>query len=155
MRSDRDEMRAVLQALVVPLLRSRSFEGSFPRFLRLRADKVEFLAFIFWKYGGSFIVEIATADRQSFPTDLPPLEGEDRMGLWDFAIGDRARLNARVSQREVWFSFKNTWFRRGPSRFERPARQVAELLPQADAWWSGERVQPNVRNFSDQARPSG
>ena len=46
-------MDRVLKATVIPELRARGFQGSFPHFRRLRPDRIDLLAFQFYRSGGN------------------------------------------------------------------------------------------------------
>ena len=58
----RELVNREIKATIVPELRKYNFKESFPHFRRTHKDgKFDYLSFQFNKYGGSFIVELASA----------------------------------------------------------------------------------------------
>ena len=56
----RAAMDVALKNIVIPILRNHSFTGSYPYFRRVNISTVDLLTFQFDKWGGGFIVEIAS-----------------------------------------------------------------------------------------------
>jgi len=53
-----NQMIRALKDVVVSVLRSRGFRGSFPHFRRRGIEKIDIMAFQFDKLGGGFMIEI-------------------------------------------------------------------------------------------------
>ena len=60
MAADREKMIAALKEHVVSALKSRGFKGSFPHFWRITESGIHLLTFQFDKWGGGFVVEVAS-----------------------------------------------------------------------------------------------
>ena len=60
----RQSMNSALKLVVLPRLRKLGFNGSFPHFRRLRSDHVDLVVFQFNKYGGSFVIEVASLTQE-------------------------------------------------------------------------------------------
>jgi hypothetical protein len=108
-------MIAALRRHVVPALRERGFKGSFPHFRRPKEHAIDLLTFQFDKYGGGFVVELATGSTHGIETSwgehIPP----NKVKAWD--ASRRLRLGARDEQSDgIWF------------RYDR-IRQQSALLP--------------------------
>src|SRR5438105_72687 len=61
MSESRSKMVATLKELVVPQLRKRGFTGSFPHYRRQRDERIDVLSFQFNRWGGGFVVEVASS----------------------------------------------------------------------------------------------
>jgi hypothetical protein len=99
-------MRAALKEIVVPVLRSMGFKGSLPHYRRITADKIDLLTFQFNKYGGSFIIEIASCS----PTGITHYWGKhvppNKVTAYDTI--DRIRLQPSNDTYDYgWFRFEN------------------------------------------------
>lgn len=57
-------MNSALKLVTIPRLRKLGFKGSFPHFRRLRLDHVDLVVFQFNKYGGSFVIEVASLTQE-------------------------------------------------------------------------------------------
>jgi len=142
---DRLEMRKWLQKLLVPRLRERGFDGSFPYFRRHGEGQIDLLSVQFDKFGGSFIIEVGqTPDTQLISYRGREIKFSD-LRSFDLPTERRARLVGSRRGGEKWFSFKPRLFRSGFQRFEQAAASVVALIEQADDWWDGNRDQPNIR----------
>jgi hypothetical protein len=60
MSAERDQMIATLKEYVLPVLKARGYKGSFPHFRRPTDFAIHLLNFQFDKWGGGFVVEIAS-----------------------------------------------------------------------------------------------
>jgi hypothetical protein len=142
MAADRQRMTEVLKARIVPWLRQRGFKGSFPHFRRLGASKTDLLSFQFDKWGGGIINEIVECPPGEFVQPWGERVPADKLTSVLLPGSYRARLATEVAaDEEKWFRYDAN----SPAAFEAAADEVLKVLPQADKWWQGEKVQPNVR----------
>jgi hypothetical protein len=75
-----------------------------------------------------------------------------KLNSWYLPARSRARL--RKSHRnlpEQWFRYEKTLLRRGDTRFYRAVDSLLQVLPQALAWFEGERPQANVQELMREA----
>jgi hypothetical protein len=133
MSESRDEMIAELKRVIVSVLRSHGFKGSFPHFRRESGTRIDLLTFQFSTGGGEFVVEIG-----SFPSTgyelygklIPAAEVKMRHIL------RRLRLGAKDESSDHWFNYDNGDY----------AAVAASVVPyirgQAIEWWS--HAEPNV-----------
>jgi hypothetical protein len=127
MSQSRDAMIAELKRVVVPVLRSLGFKGSFPHFHRATATRIDLLTFQFSMGGGQFVVEIG-----SFPSEgyelygklIPPGEVQMRHLL------RRLRLGAKDESSDHWFNYDG-------GDYGAVAESVVPYIRgQAVEWWS-------------------
>ena len=123
-------MIAALKENFVPTLRERGFKGSFPHFRRIGPNGIHLLTVQFDKWGGGFVIEIATCGPEGLTTSwgehIPP----NKVRAWD--TNPRHRLGApSPGQDGVWFRYDDG------TPVEKVARRVLAYLPEADAWWNG------------------
>jgi hypothetical protein len=85
--------------------------------------------------------------------ELPPRSFMGPNGVWvdletastyDAMTSNRAKLTSRPGKAKSDFSFSGGLFQKNEKRFERAVESAVALLPQADAWWQGDRFQPNI-----------
>lgn len=138
MSDERDRMIETLKEYVVPVLRERGFKGSFPHFRRPTERAIHLLTFQFDKWGGGFVVEVATCPpggvTMHWGEHVPP----NKVRAWD--VTRRLRLGAPDEKSDGhWFRYeKRGLFSRG-DRFERAALDVLPYLEsQAEDWWRRE-----------------
>ena len=137
MSDERDRMIETLKEYVVPVLRERGFKGSFPHFRRPTERAIHLLTFQFDKWGGGFVVEVATCPpggvTRHWGEHVPP----NKVRAWD--VTRRLRLGALDEKSDHWFRYeKRGLFSRG-DRFERAALDVLPYLEsQAEDWWRRE-----------------
>lgn len=132
-------MQRALQTAVVPALRERGFTGSFPHFRRITDEKTDLLTFQFDRYGGGFVLAIAerrpgqfTGWRENVPAS--------KLTAFTITPPNRCRLQpGSGGDVESWFRYDDG---QEPAQL---AAQVLEYLPEADAWWTGQRKQPHLR----------
>src|SRR6185369_5808507 len=96
MTEHRQLMERALREVLLPRLREKGFNGSFPHFRRKLADRVDYLSVQFNSAGGSFVVEVVAA-----PSDGKPLRfGRDlpveKLNVTYFK--DRLRLGSRPEE---------------------------------------------------------
>lgn len=138
MSDERDRMIEALKEYVVPVLRQRGFAGSFPHFRRLTESTIHLLTFQFDKWGGGFIIEIATCPPDGFTTHwgkhIPPTQ----VRAWD--INHRLRLGASDEKSDGhWFRYDKRGLSLSGDLFECAALDVLPYLDsQAESWWKRE-----------------
>lgn len=151
MKPDHFQMRAALQAELVPLLRQRGFSGSFPHFRRITDTAIALLTVQFNKYGGSFAIEVGRAPASDYAPWPGKLIPPTNLSAHDLPLAQRARLVAEPGKGDEWFSYRHPLSPGEDSgRFTEPARSAAALLDELDAWWGG-AFQPHIQDF---AKPS-
>src|SRR5512147_842551 len=128
-------MTAALRRVLVPELRRRGFRGSMPHFRRLQATRIDLLTVQFSRWGGEFVVEIATAPpggvTMYWGEFVPPAK------LDAHHIVPRLRLGSSPTQADHWFKFDSA---RGPADFDVVAAQVVPFLDsQAEPYWQSGR----------------
>ncbi|MFD1706722.1 DUF4304 domain-containing protein [Siminovitchia sediminis] len=104
--NDRKMMDVALKNIVIPKLREQGFKGSFPHFRRVSENDIDLITFQFNRWGGSFVVEIATCPNDgttmSWGEKVPP----EKVNAHH--INERFRLGARSFEEEgVWFTYEN------------------------------------------------
>jgi hypothetical protein len=134
MSSLRDSMEAELKAVVVPTLRSQGFKGSYPHLRRFVEDGIDLLTFQHDKRGGGFVIEIACAPTEGVTTYWGKVISPRRVTAWDLHPDKRKRIQPFEGPGT------DSWFRYDQGQFETCARQVLEMLPFAEKWWSAARV---------------
>lgn len=122
-------MVLALKSLVVPVLRERSFKGSFPHFRRFRERHIDLLTIQFDKWGGGYIIEVSCCGPDGIVTHwgehIPP----QRVRAWD--LDHRHRLGSPgpgVDGR--WFRFDSS------ESCEQVARNTLPYLEEAEEWWA-------------------
>ena len=135
MSVERDKMIAALKKHVVPVLKAQGFEGSFPHFRRPTGTAIHLLTFQFDKWGGGFVVEIATCPPVGFTTHwgehIPPT----KIRAWD--INHRLRLGAPDENSDGhWFRYGRGEPALSDNGYEKVARELLPYLSgQAASWW--------------------
>lgn len=111
----------------------------------------------FDKWGGGFVLEVGQvrpADSETGSATVPLEE----LTSYHLPLTSRARLQpAWRIMTDGWFRYdrRRPWWRfweRAPSernQQQQAAGDVLRLLPQAEAWWRGERPQPNIHPLLD------
>jgi hypothetical protein len=124
-------MIAALKKVFVPALRERGFDGSFPHFRRIGAQRVDLLTVQFNKWGGSFVIEIASCGVDGVTKPWGEHTPANRVTAWMTNPPNRARLGTLATgQNNVWFKYDDG------TPVEVVARRVVSYLPIADAWWA-------------------
>jgi hypothetical protein len=125
----REDMNGALRRFVVPLLRQRGFTGSFPHLCRVVNNRIDLLTFQFDKWGGGFVVEVATSGvdgvTQPWGDKIPP----GRVKAHDIHPKQRLRLGNSGPGEDQWFRYDTG------KTAEAVAQEVVALLTQAEAWW--------------------
>lgn len=136
MSEDKKQMDSAIKNILVPILREKKFKGTFPHFFRERNAHVDLLTFQFNRYGGSFVVEIAYADKDRenvyIDKDLPPNK------LRANQTTDRLRIGSKPEKgnQNHWFIYDKNKFISRNNIFENVAKEVIPFLEnQAEDWW--------------------
>ena len=125
-------MVAALKDVVVPKLRSEGFSGSFPHFRRSKEGMIDVLTFQFSRWGGSFVVEVASCPADgvtlSWGEHVPPNKVKAHH------IGYRLRLGAKPPAKvDHSFDYESATY--GERIYRMVAEEVLEYLPQAERYW--------------------
>jgi hypothetical protein len=134
MSAEREKMIETLKEQVVPVLKARGFKGSFPHFRRPTDTAIHLLTFQFDKWGGGFVVEIASCPIEGVTMHWGEHIAPAKVTAHD--VTQRLRLGSPDSKSDHWFRYD----RRGLLSFgdpcERAAREVLPLLDsQAEIFW--------------------
>ena len=132
-----DKMRQSLRKILVPELRARGFKGSLPHFRRIRESRVDLLGIQFNKYGGSFVVEIASSAPEGLELYAEKIIPAEEARHWHMGWDERLRLGSKPGRisRDHWFKFRKGifiyWF-----SYDSVARSILPFLDlQAEPYW--------------------
>ena len=98
----REAMNRALKAIAVLKLRQLGFKGSFPHFRRPHERHVDLATFQFNKYGGSFVVEIASLTQEQVASHWSGNLSFSTATAYD--ASNRHRLGA-IGHDDHWFTF--------------------------------------------------
>jgi hypothetical protein len=91
---------------VVPALRERGFQGTFPHFRRCHAKATDLLTFQFDRSGGGFVIEIAEGPPDEFVTQWGKRIPAKRLSAHDLNPAKRARLQPGTDgATDSWFRY--------------------------------------------------
>lgn len=94
-------MIEALKQTVVPHLRERGFKGSFPHFRKIKDHTIDLITFQFNRYGGSFVVELACAEKDSVYDVFGQLIPANKVTAHD--LHERVRLK---DNNLSWFDYE-------------------------------------------------
>ena len=114
-------MEAALKRVVVPELRRAGFTGSFPHFRRVR-ESIDLVTFQFDRYGGGFVIEVATGESAGFTTHWGKHIPASKLTTWDLHPNQRKRLKPASG------SGTDSWFRYAHASTERVAAEALDHL---------------------------
>jgi hypothetical protein len=136
MSGDRLAMIATLKRIVVPKLRQAGFSGSFPHFRRNRDSVIDLLTFQFSRWGGSFVVEVASCPSAGVTMRWGEVVSPNKVNAHH--INYRLRLGANPPKiADHWFDFESATY--GDRIYEMAAESVVAHLPQANRYWEFQR----------------
>ncbi|MCM3597223.1 DUF4304 domain-containing protein [Metabacillus idriensis] len=120
-----------IRNVVQPLLKAEGFKGSIPNFRRSNEASIDLITFQFNRWGGSFVVELASCPRQgiftSWGEQIPPNK------VTAHHMDNRFRLGATSQEEDgIWFNFEEA---ESQEDFEKVASEVLNLLDVADRDW--------------------
>lgn len=129
--SERKMMDTALKQVVIPILREQGFKGSFPHFRRVNRNNIDLLTFQFNKWGGSFVIELATCPKEGttmyWGEKIPPNK------VTAHHINERFRLGAKSLEEEgIWFSYENALT---DEDYTKVAEHVLKLLKTSNESW--------------------
>jgi len=128
-------MIATLKAIVVPKLQELGFSARYPHFHRVRGKRIDLLSFQFNRYGGSFVVEVASCPKVGKMSWGDPIDPECVNAQ---EINERLRLGSKPPEKEDhWFTFDSE--RMKTPRYSKAAEEVLSCLPQAERYWRRRR----------------
>lgn len=127
-------MNLALKEYVVPKLRERGFQGSFPHFRRLKDDQTDLLTFQFSRWGGEFVVEVAIGPSEPFDAHWGKRIEPRKMTAHD--IGARMRLGPKKEgESDYWFKYEG-W---GKKSYKKLSEMViAHVESEAELFWNQE-----------------
>ena len=143
MSAERETMIAAIKVHVVPVLKARGFKGSFPHFRRATANGIHLLTFQFDKWGGGFVVEVASCPADGVTMhrgeQIPPAK------VTAHHVNQRLRLGASGDQSDHWFRYDRRGLVLFGDPYERAAREVLPYLDtQAESYWSESHERPSA-----------
>ncbi len=100
------KMRKALSAHVIEPLELEGFEGAWPHFRRVHADRIDLLSFQLDKRGGGFVVEVASAPPKKIRSQLGDAVSAKRVNAQHMA--NRFRLAPRRGQRNHWYRYEGS-----------------------------------------------
>jgi hypothetical protein len=129
-------MIAMLKEVVIPKLKVAGFSGSFPHLRRQREATIDLLTFQFSRWGGSFVVEVASCPAagvtMSWGEHVPPKK------VTAHDISYRLRLGSNPPKKaDHWFDFESATY--GDRIYRMAAEEVLQYLPQAERYWEFQR----------------
>jgi len=133
MSDSRSKMVAKLKELVIPQLKARGFSGSFPHFRRFQENKIDVLTFQFSRWGGSFVVEVASCSSSGVVLhdgeQIPP------KNIKAHHIYPCLRLGSNPPEKtDHWFDYESATY--GESIYQMMAEEVLMCIPQAERYWN-------------------
>lgn len=131
--SDQDRMIDSLKTLVVPDLRKRGFNGSFPHFRRLAPGHIDLLTFQFDRHGGGFVIEISQCGTEGFKThwgkQIPP----SKVSAHDLHPDQRYRIQpGSEGSTDSWFRYDKAGSK---EHYQEVARSVLPYFERAEEAW--------------------
>ncbi|MBT2606396.1 DUF4304 domain-containing protein [Bacillus sp. ISL-53] len=129
--NDRKMMDTALKQVVIPILREQGFKGSFPHFRRFNENNIDLITLQFNKWGGSFVVELATWPKEE--TTMYWGEKTPPNKVTAHHMDERFRLGAKCLEDDgIWFSYENAVT---DADYEKVAESVLKLLKTSDESW--------------------
>ena len=109
MSERRTRMVTTLKEVVVPKLKAMGFTGSFPHFRRPREAMIDLLTFQFNRWGGSFVVEVASCSADgvtmNWGDQVPPKK------VTAHHISHRLRLGSKPPKKaDHWFDYESATY---------------------------------------------
>lgn len=128
----RDNMISSLKKIVIPVLREKGFKGSFPHFRRISGNKIDLITFQFNRWGGSFIVELASCPLEGTTMDWGEKVLPNKVTAHH--INERFRLGAKSMEEDgQWFDFEDAAI---DEDYNRVSNNVLDLFNTSDSLWS-------------------
>ncbi|QCR33478.1 DUF4304 domain-containing protein [Lysinibacillus sp. SGAir0095] len=129
--NEREMMNNALKKVAVPFLREQGFKGTLPHFRRKNETNIDLITFQFDRWGGSFVVELATCSVEGVTTYWGEQILPNKVTAHD--VNERFRLGAKSKDEDgIWFSFEKE---KSEEEFEKVAFTVVDLLKIKDRSW--------------------
>ena len=129
--NERKMMDNALKKVVIPVLRIQGFKGSLPHFRRKNEKNIDLITFQFSRWGGSFVVEVATC-----PVEGVTLYSGEHIPFNKVTahhLNNRFRLGAKLADEDgIWFDFENA---KTEVEFDDVASSVLVLINTSDRLW--------------------
>lgn len=124
----RKMMDIALKKVVIPVLRKQEFKGSLPHFRRKNEKNIDLITFQFSRWGGSFVVEVATCPIEGvtmyWGEHIPPNK------VAAHHLNNRFRIGAKSKGEDgKWFDFEDA---KTEEEFDEVASSVLDLLNTTD-----------------------
>ena len=133
----RKVMIQYLQNLVVPILRIRGFQGSFPHFRRLTSERIHLMTFQFDKWGGGFVIEIANSSPGGYTTQWGKFIQPAKLSAHD--VPNRIRIqpdmNNPDNSTDYWFRYDKESPSAAPKIYLEVCQDVISKLDLAEIYW--------------------
>jgi hypothetical protein len=135
--NERKKLDEALKQVVIPILREQGFKGSLPHFRRVNENNIDLITFQFNRWGGSFVVELATCPTEGttmyWGEKIPPSKVNAHH------IDDRYRLGASSLEDDgIWFNYENALTEED---YAKVAENVLKLLKTSDQNWISSLIQ--------------
>ncbi len=127
----------------MPVLKARGFKGSFPHFRRPTDTAIHLLTFQFDKWGGGFVVEIASCPAEGVTMHWGEPISPSKVTTQH--VSRRLRLGSSGEQSDHWFRYDQRGLLSFGDPYERAARKVLPYLDsQAESYWSQSHETPSA-----------
>src|SRR6266566_8553956 len=127
-------MIQALKEVVIPDLRERGFQGSFPHFRRRSGAVLHLLSFQFNRHGGSFAGEVGRCSSDGLQWPLDKRLPASQVTVFHLHWKERLRLGAIPSGTDHWFKFDQLL---ESDRHNKAARAVLPYLDSmVDSCWN-------------------
>lgn len=129
--NERKMMDNALKKIVIPMLRKQEFKGSFPHFRRKNEKNIDLITFLFNRWGGSFVIEVASCPAEGVTMYWGEHIPSNKVNAHH--LNNRYRLGQKSKDEDgIWFDFENA---KTEEEFEKVASSVLALLNTSDRLW--------------------
>lgn len=137
-------MKDALKRIFVPHLITLGYSGKYPHFRKKHDGLLHLASVQFWKYGGSFIVEVAKHPAGPKQTSWGELVPEEKIDVAYAPPTERARLqrNGNNGTESGWFRFSQ--FESDKAKYDALAKEVSSLFAQAEHWLASAEAGPSI-----------
>lgn len=127
----REKMQQALKRCIIPILREQGFKGSFPHFRRADEQNIDLLTFQFNRWGGSFVVEVASCPLEGMTMSWGEKIPANKVNAHH--VNERFRLGAKSLEEEgIWFDYEKA---SSEEEFDEIAGKVLHHLKTSDPTW--------------------
>ncbi|PLT28872.1 DUF4304 domain-containing protein [Peribacillus deserti] len=124
MAAGKESMLFALEERVVPVLKAKGFQGSFPHFRRILSREIHLLSFQFDRCGGGFVIEAASCPLKGHTHAWGEYVPPEKVTAHDLHPDERIRL-----QDGKWFRYDES------CTCEEIASEVLHRLSEAEEFW--------------------